>query len=61
MDIFLSTPPALVAIPGLGNKNAKNLITKFGSLQNIALASHTDIAQTVGENVARKLRDFLDG
>jgi len=52
---------ALVAIPGLGNKNAKNLITKFGSLQNIALASHTDIAQTVGENVARKLRDFLDG
>ena len=51
---------ALITIPGLGNKNAKTLITKFGSLQNIAMASHSEISETVGENVAKKIRDFLD-
>ena len=56
----LLSHPALTTIPGLGSKNAKTLITKFGSLQNIAMASHSEIVQTVGETLANKIKDFLD-
>jgi len=60
MSTDQSIMKALTSIPGLGAKNAKTLILKFGSLQNIALATHREIVQAIGENMAEKLRTFLD-
>lgn len=51
---------ALTTIPGLGTKSAKLLLTKFGSLQKVALASRAELAQAVGDNLANKIAHFLD-
>lgn len=51
---------ALTSIPGLGAKNVRTLILKFGSLQKIAQASHDEMVLTVGANVAEKIISFLD-
>ena len=58
--VMLLSLTALTVIPGLGVKNARTLVTKFGSLQNLALASHSEISLTVGENIAKKIKEFLD-
>jgi len=60
MSLDESILKSLVTIPGLGKQKAKLLLSKFGSLQNIALASHSDISQTIGENPAKKIKEFLD-
>ena len=58
--VLLLSFTALTVIPGLGVKNARTLITKFGCLQNLALASHSEISLIVGENIAKKIKEFLD-
>eukprot|EP00088_Acartia_fossae_P032105 TRINITY_DN3290_c0_g1_i3.p1 TRINITY_DN3290_c0_g1~~TRINITY_DN3290_c0_g1_i3.p1 ORF type:complete len:253 (-),score=58.38 TRINITY_DN3290_c0_g1_i3:258-1016(-) len=50
----------LMAIPGVGEKQARKLLEKFGSLRDIAAASQAELSSVVGDRLASGVADFLD-
>ena len=47
---------ALTDIPGIGEKTARTLLLKFGSVKNIQLQSEEDLAKVIGPAKAKKLK-----
>jgi excinuclease ABC subunit C len=54
-----STDSQLTKIPGIGSSTAKKLLNTFGSVNNIKLASHEQIAGTIGNIKAKALKRVL--
>ena len=50
---------SLKKIPGIGDKRAKTLLVKFGSLERVKAASFEDIAKTVGAKSARLIKEHF--
>ena len=50
----------LMAIPGVGEKHARRLLEKFGSLRGIAAASQAELSPAVGDRLASGVANFLD-
>ena len=51
----------LSGIKGVGPKTEQRLIMHFGSVARVAAASEQDIASLVGESLARKIKEHLNG
>jgi excinuclease ABC subunit C len=49
----------LDAIPGIGPITRRKLFERFGSLQQIKLASEEEIAELVGQKTAERLKEYL--
>lgn len=54
------TSSELVDIEGIGEKTAESLLKKFKSVKKIAEASVSELADTVGESKALKIRAWFD-
>ena len=46
-------------IKGIGKKRAAELLEAFGSVQGVKFATEEQLAEIVGEKVARKIRDYF--
>jgi excinuclease ABC subunit C len=55
------TASALDRIPGVGPERKKLLLRKFGSVRRILQATHEDLAEVVGESLARRVEQVLRG
>ena len=50
---------ALMAIPNLGEKKARALLKKFGSLRGVARARAGEMEGVVGSSLAKGIEDFF--
>jgi len=50
---------ATLSIPGVGEKKARLLLKKFGTLRGIARAKRHELTELVGDNLARGIDDFF--
>ena len=50
---------ALMAIPNLGEKKARALLKKFGSLRGVARARVGEMEEVVGSSLAKGIEDFF--
>ena len=50
----------LDAIPGIGEKRKRALLTRFRSIEEIQRAELDELSMLVGGRVARKLKEALD-
>jgi len=50
---------ALVKIPNLSEKKARELLKRFGSLKGVARAKQYELAEVLGTNMARGVADFF--
>jgi excinuclease ABC subunit C len=46
-------------IDGIGKKRAKELLEVFGSVQGVRFATHDQLTDVVGENVADSIKDYF--
>lgn len=51
----------LTDIPGIGEKTARELLLKFGSLKEVKIQTEADLAKVVGPAKARTIIDFFKG
>lgn len=51
---------ALTGIPGVGDARAKKLLTALGSVEQVRLATHQQLADIVGEATASAIREHFD-
>jgi excinuclease ABC subunit C len=51
----------LTTIPGIGQKTAKHLISTFGSVKRVRLASQAELEAVVGASRARRVRAHFEG
>jgi len=49
----------LLGVKGIGEKRAKLLLSKFGSIEGIKQAPIEELEKIVGKNIARNLKEFL--
>ena len=49
----------LDVVPGIGEVRKKELLRKFGSLKKMREASEEELASVVGQDIARKLEEYL--
>lgn len=54
------TSTELTNIPGVGEKTAQKLLSHFGSVKKIKVASLTQIAEQVGTASAKKVKQYFD-
>jgi excinuclease ABC subunit C len=52
---------SLTAIPGVGDRSARKLLRKFGSLDGLRAAAREEIAPLVGRKVAEAVARYLEG
>ena len=51
----------LTEVPGIGPERARRLLRRFGSVAGVRRASADELAAAVGPQLARRLREALDG
>lgn len=49
----------LTDIPGIGDKTARDLLLKFGSIKEVRLQTHADLARVVGPAKAQAIIDYF--
>ncbi|HXG37137.1 MAG TPA: helix-hairpin-helix domain-containing protein, partial [Bacteroidota bacterium] len=46
-------------VKGIGKKRAKELLEAFGSVQGVKFATEEQLAEIVGQSVARKIKEHF--